>query len=177
MLINNAGIMRLENLLAQTETSTPDAIVITNLLGPIRLNTALLPHLRKQPRSVIMNVSSGLATVPLAFTPTYCATKAAIHSYTDSLRYQLRDTHVEVIELTPPYVQTDLMPGSANNPAAMPLRDFISEVFNILEKQPAAKEICVERVKGLRNAVVEGRYDEALKTLNEVNAKRFTASN
>jgi uncharacterized oxidoreductase len=176
VLINNAGIMLAENLLTQTEPSTAEAIVTTNLLGPIRLNTALLPHLLKQPRAVIMNVSSGLATVPLVFTPTYSATKAAIHSYTESLRYQLRKTHVGVVELTPPYVQTDLMPGSANNPAAMPLRDYISEVFSILEKQPDVKEICVDRVKGFRNSIAEGHYDDAFKTLNETNEKRFISA-
>ena len=83
VLINNAGIMRAEKLLAQQpDLADAEAIVTTNLLGPIRLTAALLPHLEKQPHAVIMNVSSGLAFMPLALTPTYCATKAAIHSYT-----------------------------------------------------------------------------------------------
>src|SRR3982074_1758302 len=108
VLINNAGIMRPENLLeAPNYLSTAEAIVTTNLLGPIRLTAALLPSLRKQPHAVVMNVSSGLAFMPLAITPTYCATKAALHSWTKSLRYQLRQTPTEVIELIPPYVATD----------------------------------------------------------------------
>ena len=93
VLINNAGIMRAEKLLAQQpDLADAEAIVATNLLGPIRLTAALLPHLQKQPRATIINVSSGLAFLPLALTPTYCATKAAIHSYTLSLRHQLRAT-------------------------------------------------------------------------------------
>jgi len=92
VLINNAGIMRAEKLLSQQpDLADAEAIVTTNLLGPIRLTAALLPHLEKQPHAAIMNVSSGLAFMPLALTPTYCATKAAIHSYTQSLRYQLRE--------------------------------------------------------------------------------------
>ena len=107
VLINNAGIMRAEKLLAQQpDLADAEATVATNLLGPIRLTAALLPHLQKQPRAAIINVSSGLAFLPLALTPTYCATKAAIHSYTLSLRYQLRATGIEVLELIPPYVAT-----------------------------------------------------------------------
>ena len=114
--------------------SDAEATVTTNLLGPIRLTAALLPSLRTQPRATIMNVSSGLAFVPLAMTPTYCATKAAIHSYTQSLRYQFKATKVEVIELIPPYVQTTLMGDQqAKDPNAMPLNEFITEVMGILQ--------------------------------------------
>src|ERR1700675_1451712 len=124
VLINMAGIMQPENLLEKPDDlSTAEKTITTNLLGPIRLTAALLPSLRKQPRATIMNVSSGLAFVPLAMTPTYCATKAAIHSYTQSLRYQLKSTKVEVVELIPPYVQTTLMGGQmAEDPRAMPLK-------------------------------------------------------
>jgi uncharacterized oxidoreductase len=161
VLINNAGIMRPENLLDQPE-SVPDAerTVITNLLGPIRLIAALLPLLQKQPHSTIINVSSGLAFVPLAMTPTYCATKAALHSYTQSLRYQLRHTKIEVMELIPPYVATTLMgERQAHDPNAMPLDEFITEVMEILSSQPDAREICVTRVKPLRTAA-EGGQDK-----------------
>src|ERR1700675_1421317 len=124
VLINMAGIMQPENLLEKPDDlSTAEKTITTNLLGPVRLTAALLPSLRKQPRATIMNVSSGLAFVPLAMTPTYCATKAAIHSYTQSLRYQLKSTKVEVVELIPPYVQTTLMGGQmAEDPRAMPLK-------------------------------------------------------
>lgn len=166
VLINNAGIMRAEKLLAQPEDlADAEAIISTNLLGPIRLTAALLPFLKKQASATIMNVSSGLAFVPLTLTPTYCATKAALHSYTQSLRYQLRSSAIEVLELIPPYVATDLMSG-ANDPRAMPLSEFIAETMNILTSQPAPPEICVERVKGLRFAAEGGHYDAVFHGLN-----------
>src|SRR4029079_8327311 len=134
------------------------AMVTTNFLGPIRLTAALLPLLRKQPRATVMNVSSGLAFVPLAMTPTYCATKAAVHSYTQSLRYQLKETAVEVLELIPPYVATTLMgEAQAKHPRVMRLHEFISEVMHILKTQPAAREICVQRVDPLRFAAEGGQ--------------------
>ena len=166
VLINNAGIMRRENLLEQ-QPDLPDAeaIVATNLLGPIRLTAALLPHLQKQPHATIMNVSSGLAFLPMVRTPTYCATKAALHSYTLSLRAQLRNTGIEVLELIPPYVATNLMDG-AKNPRAMPLDKFIAEAMEILTTQPAQPEICVENVKTLRFAAESGNFDTIFARLN-----------
>ena len=141
VLVNNAGIMRPENLLAQhLDLADAEATIKTNLLGPIRLTATLLPHLQKQSSAVIVNVSSGLAFLPLALTPTYCATKAAIHSYTESLRYQLRATQIEVLELIPPYVATRLMDG-ADDPRAMPLDQFIAEVMQILKTQPTPPEM------------------------------------
>jgi uncharacterized oxidoreductase len=166
VLINNAGIMRRENLLGQQpDLADSEAIVATNLLGPIRLTAALLPHLQKQPRATVINVSSGLAFLPLAHTPTYCATKAAMHSYTLSLRCQLRSTNIEVLELIPPYVATDLMDG-ADNPRAMPLGKFIAEVMEILKTQPTPPEICVENVKTLRFAAETGNFDTIFARLN-----------
>jgi uncharacterized oxidoreductase len=170
VLINNAGIMRPENLKAQPDDlADAEAIVSTNLLGPIRLTAALLPLLRKQPHSTVMMVSSGLAFVPMAVTPTYCATKAAIHSYTQSLRYQLKGSKTEVVELVPPYVQTDLM-GGASDPRAMPLKDYIAEVMGILRAEPTPNEILVERVKPLRFAAESGHYDKVFNGLNEATA-------
>jgi len=146
VVINNAGIMRAEDLRAQTDPlADVEAMVRTNLLGPIRLTAALLPLLQKQTHSAIVNVSSGLAFVPLAMTPTYCATKAALHSYTQSLRYQLKGTTTEVVEVIPPYVATDLLNG-ASDPRAMPLDRYIAEVMEIWKTQPGATEICVENV-------------------------------
>ncbi len=167
ILINNAGIMRAEKLHAQQgDLADAEAIVATNLLGPIRLTAALLPLLQKQPHSAIVNVSSGLAFVPLAPTPTYCATKAALHSYTQSLRYQLRDSTTEVLELIPPYVATDLMNG-ASDPRAMPLDKFIAEAMAILKTRPTPPEICVEIVKTLRYAAESGHYDSVFQGLNK----------
>lgn len=171
VLINNSGIMRTESILAQPDgLANMEAMVATNLLGPLRLTAALLPLLRKQPRSVIMNVSSGLAFVPLAMTPTYCATKAALHSYTQSLRYQLKGTSTEVLELVPPYVATDLMNG-ASDPRAMPLGAFIAEVMDILKTRPEAQEVCVENVKHLRFAAETGKYETLFQGFNDAMAE------
>jgi uncharacterized oxidoreductase len=111
-------------------------------------------------------VSSGLAFVPLAMTPTYCATKAALHSYTQSLRYQLKGTTTEVLELIPPYVATDLMNG-ADDPRAMPLKDFLAEVMALLGRSPALPEICVENVKRLRFAAETGNHEAIFQGLND----------
>jgi len=166
VLVNNAGIMRRENLLAQqSDLADAEAIVATNLLGPIRLTAALLPHLQKRPNAAIVNVSSGLAFLPMVITPTYCATKAAIHSYTLSLRHQLRNTGIEVLELIPPYVQTDLMDG-ADDPRAMPLSRFIAEVMEILKAKPTPREICVENVKRLRFAAENHAFDQIFNGMN-----------
>jgi uncharacterized oxidoreductase len=157
-VIHNAGIMRPENLLAQQPDLTDaEAIIATNLLGPIRLTAALLPQLQKQPHAAILTVSSGLAFIPMAITPTYNATKAAIHSWSQSLRYQLKSTNIQVIEIVPPYVQTELM-GSAQaaDPRAMPLQEFLDETINLIKTQPNATEILVERVKPLRFAELNG---------------------
>lgn len=169
VVIHNAGIMRPENLLEQTEELTDaEAIITTNLLGPIRLTAALLPQLRRQPAATIMTVSSGLAYLPMSMTPTYCATKAAIHSYSLTLRYQLKGTKIEVLELVPPYVQTELMgDAQANDPRAMPLKDYIAETMKILKEQPEAKEILVERVLPLRNAEKSGDFDKAFQGFND----------
>lgn len=167
VVIHNAGIMRPE-VLRKGETADAEATVATNLLGMIRLNAALLPHLLTKPYAAIMTVSSGLAFVPLSVTPTYCATKAAVHSYTQSLRYQLEQTNIDVVELIPPYVQTELMgPGQASDPNAMPLKDFIEEAMGILKTDPDVKEICVERVKPLRFAERNGTYEEFFRQFND----------
>ncbi len=167
VLLNNAGIMRPENVLGEQNLADAEAMVTTNLLGPIRLTAALLPLLRKQAQSTLINLSSGLAFVPLALTPTYSATKAAIHSYTCSLRYQLKDTTTEVLEIIPPYVQTDLMSGAAEDPRAMPLKEFIAQTVELLSAQPTPQEICVERVNNLRYAEATGQFDAVFKGLND----------
>jgi uncharacterized oxidoreductase len=167
VLINNAGIMRSEDLLSPPGfLADAAATVATNLLGPILMTAALLPHLRAQPHATVINVTSGLAFVPLAVTPTYSATKAALHSYTQSLRHQLRATNVEVLELAPPMVQTDLTPGQATNPHGMPLADYTAEVMGLLARTPTPGEICVERVQFLRQAEAQGQFAQAFGMLN-----------
>lgn len=167
-VIHNAGIMRPEDLRAAPgHLADAEATVATNLLGPIRLTAALLPHLLKQPAAAILTVTSGLAFISLASFPTYCATKAALHSYTESLRYQFRDTKLEVIEIPPPYVQTELAGAQqAVDPRAMPLKDYIAETMQLLASAPTPSEILVERVKPLRFAA-KGDYAAFHKTFND----------
>ena len=165
VLINCAGIMRGEDLTARRNFADVDATIATNLLGPILLTNALIDHLIEQPNAVIVNVSSGLAFVPLTATPTYSATKAAIHSYSVSLREQLNGK-VEVIELVPPAVQTELTPGQSTREGYMPLDAFIDEVMGLFQHQPTPTEILVTRVGFLRNAEREERFDQTLSLLN-----------
>ncbi len=170
VVVNNAGVARIENLHVQpADLADAEATVATNVLGPIRLTAALLPHLLKQASAAIINVSSGLAMVPLAAMPTYSATKAALHSYSESLRFQLKDTPVEVLELIPPYVQT-MLGGEqqANDPRAMPLDAFIKEVMDILQNQPDATEINVKNVYPLRFAA-EGGKEQYAQVFGQVN--------
>ena len=148
VLINNAGIMRLDDAARAIDESVLVSTVTTNLLGPIRMTSALIEHLKKQPAATVINVSSGLAFVPLASTAVYSATKAAIHSYTQSMRYRLKGSSVRVLELIPPWVQTDLL-NSKDEPRAMPLAAFIEEAVTVLGTD--AEEVLVERVKMLRN--------------------------
>lgn len=167
VLVNNAGIMRVEQVLTGPDAlATAEATITTNLLGPIRLTSALLPHLLARPKAAVVNVSSGLAFVPRADTPTYSATKAAIHSYSVSLRHQLRDTAVRVIELVPPLVATDLTPGQRENPRALPLADFIRESMDLLAADPDAAEILVERARPQRTAEATGRFAAVFDLIN-----------
>ncbi len=162
VLLNNAGIMRPEDFAADVvDVSTAEAEITTNLLGPIRLTAALLPLLKTQSESAVLMVTSGLAFTPLAGTPTYCATKAAIHSFSQSLRYQLRETSVQVLELAPPYVQTELSGAAqASDPRAMPLAEYISETMSLLADPPASGEILVKRVEPLRWSEKNGNFEQ-----------------
>jgi len=166
VLINNAGIMRFEALDHARDLSDAEATITTNLLGPIRLTNALIDHLVAQPDSAIVNVTSGLAFVPLVDTPTYNATKAAIHSYTIAMRDALAGK-VEVIELAPPAVQTGLTPGQESRQGYQPLDEFADEVMALFAQQPTPPEILVQRVAFLRNAEREGRFDETFQQLNQ----------
>lgn len=167
VLINNAGVQRPEDLLAG-DVSEAEQTVAINLLGPIRLIAALLPTLLDKPHPAIVNVGSALAFMPSALTPTYCATKAALHNYTESLRFQLRDTSVQVIEIVPPQVQTALQGEKRGfNPKAMPLDEYIAETMGLLKDHPDAREIVVERARGFRHAERDGAYDQIYAKFNE----------
>jgi uncharacterized oxidoreductase len=166
VVINNAGVQRFEDL-TTTGPSVAELTVAINLLGPIRLTAALLPSLLKKPRAAILNVTSGLAFMPSAVTPTYCATKAALHSYTQSLRFQLRGTAVQVIEIIPPHVQTGLQGERGFDVRAMPVDEYVTETMTLLQTQPQAEEILVEGVKRFRFAERDGHYDEVYPAFNE----------
>lgn len=170
VLINNAGIMRFETLERARDLQDAEATITTNLLGPIRLTDALVEHLGGRPNAALINVTSGLAFVPLTATPTYSATKAAIHSYTVSLREVLKGK-IEVIELVPPAVQTDLTPGQSTRQGYLPLTDFIDEVMTLFQQQPTPREILVQRVVPLRNAEAGHRFEETVTNLNEMARK------
>jgi uncharacterized oxidoreductase len=165
VLINNAGIMRMEKLGAARDLADSEATIVTNLLGPIRLTDAFVDHLSGRPGAAIVNVTSGLAFVPLVRTPTYSATKAALHSYTVSLREQLRG-RIEVIELVPPGVQTDLTPGQSTRDGYLPLDAFIDEVMALFAEQPTPPEILVERVRDFRYAERDRRLDELVRMVS-----------
>jgi uncharacterized oxidoreductase len=165
VVINNAGIMRFEALDTARDLTDAEATITTNLLGPIRLINALIDHLVATDDAAIINLTSGLAFVPLIVSPTYNATKAAIHSYTVSLREALKG-RVEVIELAPPAVQTGLTPGQESRPGYQPLDEFADEVMALLTAQPTPAEVLVERVKFLRNAEAEHRFDQTVAQLN-----------
>ncbi|AIR01324.1 SDR family oxidoreductase [Pluralibacter gergoviae] len=170
VLVNNAGIMRFESPDSARDLTDAEETITTNLLGPIRMTDALVDHLSAQANPAIINVTSGLAFVPLVTTPTYNATKAAIHSYTVSLREVLKGK-VEVIELAPPAVQTGLTPGQETREGYMPLATFTDEVMDLLAQQPTPKEILVKQVGFLRFAEAEGRFIDTLEKLNAFVAK------
>ena len=167
VLVAMAGIMRIEDWHEPGSfLDSAETVMTTNVLGPIRLIAAFIEHLRAQPDATIMTVSSGLAFTPLAVTPSYNASKAAIHMLSESIRLQLADTSVRVIELEPPSVRTALLPGQDESEFAMPLAEFVAEVVALLAAQPDAKEIQVERVKFLRYGEARGDYDQVVATLN-----------
>ena len=161
VLVNNAGIMRFENITEERELGDAEATIATNLLGPIRLIDGLIEHLKAQENAAIINVTSGLAFVPMPRTATYSATKAAMHSYTVSLRAKL-EGKVEVIELAPPAVQTELTPGQSTREGYMPLDEFIEETMLGFTAEETPQEVLTQNVLFLRNAEAEGRFDKAL---------------
>lgn len=170
VLVNNAGIMRYEKIGAARDLADAEATIVTNLLGPIRLTNALVDHLKSRPDAALVNVTSGLAFVPVSIAATYNATKAAMHSYTVSLREVLKDA-VEVIELAPPAVQTDLTPGQSTRAGYQPLGEFIDEVMALFAQEPTPREILVRNVHFLRFAEAEGRFDQAVEQLNKMVAQ------
>jgi uncharacterized oxidoreductase len=167
VLVTMAGIMRAEDWREPAGfLASAESVLTTNVLGPVRLIAAFIEHLRTRPDATIITVSSGLAFTPLTVTPSYNASKAAIHMLSESIRLQLADTTVKVVELVPPAVRTGLMPGQESSEVAMPLDEFVAEAMELLKAQPDTKEIQVERVKFLRYGEARGDYDQVVAALN-----------
>ncbi|MGH7016664.1 MAG: SDR family oxidoreductase [Caulobacteraceae bacterium] len=147
VLINNAGIMELDQAGGRMNDARMVATIATNLMGPIRVTSALIEHLKTRDRAAVAYVSSGLAFTPLAPTAVYSSTKAALHSYALSQRFMLGDTSVEVFEIAPPWVRTDLM-NSRDAEEAMPVDQFVDEVM--AELGAGVDEVIVEAARPLR---------------------------
>ena len=155
VLINNAGIMPFDDPSRPIDDDVAQRILATNLLGPIRMTSALIEHLKRQPRAAVLHNSSVLAYVPLAGNAVYSASKAAIHSYAMSQRFMLRDTSVRVQEIAPPWVNTDLIHKS-DDPRAMPLDAFIAETMEKLGTD--AEEIVVDAIEVIRATPGAGEH-------------------
>lgn len=169
VLINNAGISRAEAWdWPEVDIDAALTMIETNVTGTLRMTAALLPALLSRAAATIVTTTSGLAFVPRANFATYCASKAFLHSWLQSLRHQLRHTKVDVLELPPPHVQTELAgPEQQRDPAAMPLAEYIEEAIALLGgPNPTDGEILVERVKALRLAERRGFYQEVYDRLN-----------
>lgn len=169
VLIANAGISRPEDMRSDSWTArTAEAMVETNILGVLRVTAAVLPIIKAQPHATIMATGSALAFVPRADFPTYCATKAFLHSWLVSLRHQLRDVPVEVLELSPPYVRTGLTgPAQAQDPRAMPPEAYVAEVLAMLCRGDHPQgELLLERDRARRWAERDGTYAEIFSAMN-----------
>lgn len=150
VLINNAGVSQADDASGAIDNDLLHETLVTNVVGPIRLTSALIEHLKGKEGATIVYTTSGLAFTPLARAAVYSASKAALHSFILSQRYMLKQSGVRVLELAPPYVQTGLGgEQQKTDPRAMPLDDYIAEVMQLLESD--ADEILVQRVHPLRN--------------------------
>lgn len=164
VLVNNAGIYSAEKVTSRRDLADAASMIATNLLGPIHMTNALIDHLGTQADAALINVSSGLAFVPFPAAPTYSATKAAMHSYTAALRALLKGK-VDVIEIVPPQVQTELTPGQSLDPNSMPLDAFADEVMALLHAATTPAEVCVEGVRYFREAEAKGQFEAALQMM------------
>jgi len=167
VLINNAGILNFLNFSSDSDPVLNDealnAEIQTNISGVLRMTSAFLPQLRQQAASTVINISSGLAFVPNARAPIYSASKAFVHSFSMSLREQLKNTSVKVIELAPPLVETDLFVGNTGA-GAMPLRDFIAAAM-----QDLASDEVELKVAGAKFFYTGGVSENLYPTFSKIN--------
>ncbi|MDH0863828.1 SDR family NAD(P)-dependent oxidoreductase [Mitsuaria sp. GD03876] len=169
VVIANAGISRAEDMTADAWTAgDAEAIVQTNILGVLRIAAATLPLLKGRAGATFLATSSALAFVPRADFPTYCASKAFLHSWLQSLRHQMRRVPIEVLELSPPYVRTTLTGAQqASDPRAMPLAEYVEQVLRLIEAGEAPRgELLLDRDLPRRWAERDGRYDELFAAMN-----------
>ncbi|WNO62465.1 SDR family NAD(P)-dependent oxidoreductase [Streptomyces sp. NBC_00121] len=160
VVVTMSGVLLTEDLRDPAHITDAENMVATNLLGTIRVIDAFTPHLIGRGAGTFITVSSGIAFLPFPLMATYGATKAAVHSYTESLRAHLAGTGVEVAELVPPAVATPAM--AKLNPAAVPVDDYLDEVMELLAVEPTTREIIAEAALPLRWAERDGIYAELL---------------
>jgi short-subunit dehydrogenase involved in D-alanine esterification of teichoic acids len=166
VLVAMAGIMVTEDVTTPDFLAAAERTVETNILGTVRLVAAFTEHLRARPDATIITVSSGLAHTPLGITPSYNGSKAFIHLFSETIRLQLAETTVKVVELCTPALRTELMPGQSQVENFYPLQDYITDTWAILSTQPDVTEVIIDRVKPLRYAEVENRYAATVDALN-----------
>lgn len=160
VVVTMAGVMLTEDLRDPAHIDQAETTIAVNLLGTIRVIDAFTPHLVDRAAGDIITVTSGIGFMPFPLMPTYGASKAGVHSYTESLRAQLAGTGVRVTELIPPAVATA---GQERlNPNALPLDGYLDEVIGLLTQDPSPNEIVVERAQPLRWAERDGTYAELL---------------
>ncbi|HWU42322.1 MAG TPA: SDR family NAD(P)-dependent oxidoreductase, partial [Bdellovibrio sp.] len=163
VLVNNAGIQnRLPPLTEKQDWSKHELEIATNLEAPMHLAMLFIPFLQRQKTAYIMNVTSGLAFVPIHFLPTYCATKAGLHSFTQTLRYQLKNTSIRVIEIAPPAVNTDLG-GKGLHTHGVDLNKFADHCMRHLSE--GDEEFGFETSE-IRRAAVKQATDAIFKQMN-----------
>jgi uncharacterized oxidoreductase len=169
VLIANAGISHAEDMKSDNWSAEHAvSIVQTNIIGVLRVAECVLPLLKAKPNATFMATSSALAFVPRADFPTYCASKAFLHSWLQSLRHQMRDFPIEVLELSPPYVQTKLTGAQQmSDPRAMPLAEYVTQVLQVLAAGNTPRsEVLLERDLGRRWAERDGNYDAIFSAMN-----------